>query len=61
MRKPGPTAFEAQFKPVDDPSNPAVTEMVNEAMCAYEYAPASELKLTRPSEVLQAIRGMKVG
>jgi hypothetical protein len=35
--------------------------MVDEAMCAYDYAPASEPKLTSPSEVLQAIRGLKVG
>jgi hypothetical protein len=35
--------------------------MVNEAMRAYEYAPTSELKLTSPSEVLQAIKGLKVG
>jgi hypothetical protein len=30
--------------------------MVSEAMRAYEYAPASEPKLTSPSEVLQAIK-----
>jgi len=35
--------------------------MVNEAMCAYEYAPASELKLTSPSVVLHVIKGLKVG
>jgi hypothetical protein len=35
--------IEAQFQPVNDPSEPAV-EMVNEAMRAYEYAPASEPK-----------------
>jgi hypothetical protein len=45
------------FQPVDDPSDPAVIE----AMRAYEYAPATEPKLTSPSEVLQAIRGQKVG
>jgi hypothetical protein len=38
----------------------AVIEVVNETMLAYEYAPASELKLTSLSEVLQAIRGLKV-
>jgi hypothetical protein len=54
-------SFEAQFQPVNDPWEPAVIEMVNEAMRAYEYAPASELKLTGPSEVLQAIKGLKVG
>jgi hypothetical protein len=34
--------------------------MINEAMHAYGYATASELKLTSPSEVVQAIRGLKV-
>jgi hypothetical protein len=46
---------------VNDPSVPAVIEMVNKAMRAYEYAPVSEPKLTSPSEVQQAIRGLKVG
>jgi hypothetical protein len=35
--------------------------MVNKAMRAYEHAPASEPKLTSPSEVQQTIRGPKVG
>jgi hypothetical protein len=46
---------------VNDPSDPAVIDIVNEAMRAYVYAPASEPKLTSPSEVLQAIKGLKVG
>jgi hypothetical protein len=46
---------------VNDPSSPAVIEVVNEAMRAYEYAPASEPKLISPSEVLEAIKGLKVG
>jgi hypothetical protein len=54
-------SLEAQFQPVNDPSDPAVIEMVDEAMRAYEYAPASEPKLTSSSEVLQAIMGLKVG
>jgi hypothetical protein len=54
-------SFEAQFQPVNDPSDPAVIEMVNKTMRAYEYTPASEPKLTTPSEVQQAIRGLKVG
>jgi hypothetical protein len=29
-------------------------------MCAYEYAPASEPKLTSPSEVQEAIRGSRL-
>jgi hypothetical protein len=53
--------LEAKFQPVNDPSDQEFIEIVNEAMPAYEYAPASELKLTSPSEVLQAIRGLKVG
>jgi hypothetical protein len=53
--------LEAQFQPVNDPSHPAVIKMVNEAMRAYEYASASEPKLTSPSKVLQAIKGLKVG
>jgi hypothetical protein len=43
------------------PLDPAVIELVNEAMRAYEYAPASEPNLARLSEVLQSIRGLKVG
>jgi hypothetical protein len=36
-------------------------EMVIQAMRAYEYASARKRKLTSPSEVLQTIRGFKVG
>jgi hypothetical protein len=54
-------SLKAQFQPVNDPPEPALIEMVNEAMRAYEYVPASEPKLTSPSEVLQAIKGLKVG
>jgi hypothetical protein len=54
-------SLEAQFQPENDPSDPAVIEMVNRAMRTYEYVPASELKVTSPSEVQQAIRGLKVG
>jgi hypothetical protein len=46
---------------VDDPSDPAFTEMVDVAMRAYNYAPASEPTLTTPSEVIKAIKGLKVG
>jgi hypothetical protein len=53
--------FDAQFQPVNDPSDPAVIEKENEAMRAFEYAHASEPKLTSPSEVQQAIRGLKGG
>jgi hypothetical protein len=34
-------SLETQFQPVNDPSDLAVIEVVNEAMWAYEYAPAS--------------------
>jgi hypothetical protein len=54
-------SLEAQFQPVNDPSSPAVIEVVNEAMRAYEYAPSSEPKLTSPSEVIEAIKRLKVG
>jgi hypothetical protein len=53
--------LEAQFQPVDDLLDLAVIKMVNEPVHAYEYAPASEQKLASPSEVLQAIKGLKVG
>jgi hypothetical protein len=54
-------SLEAQFQPVNDPSNPAVIEIVGEALQAYSYAPASDLKLTNPVEVQDVIRGLKVG
>jgi hypothetical protein len=44
-------SLEAQFQPMNDPWSPAVIEAVDEEMRAYEYAPASEPKLTSPSEV----------
>jgi hypothetical protein len=34
-------SLEAQFQPVDDPSDPAFTQIVDVAMRAYEYALAS--------------------
>jgi hypothetical protein len=54
-------SLESQFHPVDDPSVPAVIEVVTEAMQAYSYAPASEPQLTNPAEIQSAIRGLKVG
>jgi hypothetical protein len=54
-------SLQAQFQLMNDPSDPAGIEMLNEAMCAYEYAPASEPKLTSPSEIPQAIRGLMDG
>jgi glucose-6-phosphate dehydrogenase assembly protein OpcA len=37
-------SLEAEFQPANDPSDPAVIEMVSEAMRVYEYDPASEPK-----------------
>ena len=51
----------SQFQPVNDPSVPAVIEVVNKAMRAYSFVPASEPKFTNPKEVEDAIRGLKVG
>jgi hypothetical protein len=42
-------SLEAQFQPVNDPSELAVIEMVNEAMSAYESELAKKSKLTRLS------------
>jgi hypothetical protein len=36
--------LEAQFQAVNDPSSPAVIEAFDEAMRAYEYAPANTQK-----------------
>jgi len=54
-------SLEAQFQPVNNPSVPAVVEVVNEALRSYSFAPASEPKLTNPMEVQDAIWGLKVG
>jgi hypothetical protein len=54
-------SLEAQFQPVNDPSDAGFTERVDVEMRAYEYAPASEPTLTTPSEVIKAIKGLKVG
>ena len=43
-------SLEAKFQPVNDPSDPAVIEMVDEALQAYYFAPAREPKLTNPAE-----------
>jgi hypothetical protein len=53
--------LEAQFQPVNDSSDLVVVEMVDEALQAYSYAPASEPKLKNPAEVKDDIRGVKVG
>jgi hypothetical protein len=41
--------------------SPEVTDALDEVMRAYEYAPASETKVTSPSEVQEAIKDLKVG
>ena len=54
-------SLEAKFQTVNDPSLPAVIEVVNEGMRAYLFVPASEPGFTNPKEVQDAIRGLKVG
>jgi hypothetical protein len=54
-------SLEAHFQPVKDPLSPAGTEALDEVMRAYKYATASDPKLTSPSEVQGAIKGLKVG
>jgi hypothetical protein len=54
-------SLEAQFQPENVPSSPAVIEAVDEAMNAYEYAPASEPEFTSPSEVQETIKSLKSG
>jgi len=58
--KPCPKALRLSFQPVNDPSAPAFIEAVNKVLRAYEYAPASEPKLTSLSEVLEATKGLGV-
>ena len=54
-------SLEAQFLSVNDLSNPAVFEMVDEGLQAYSFDPASEPKLANTTEVQNNIRGLKVG
>jgi len=54
-------SFEGQFQPVTIPSIPAVIEMFDVSLESYLQTPASEPKLTKSDEVLEAIRGLKVG
>jgi len=51
--------LEAQFQPVNDPSVPAVIEMVTVALRSYFMTPAIEPKLNKPDEVKEAIRSLK--
>jgi hypothetical protein len=50
----------AQFQLVNDPSEPAIIEMIIEEMRAYEYVPTSEQNLSSSSVVLEA-KGFKAG
>ena len=53
--------LEARFKPVTDPSFPAVIEKVDVALSSYLMTPASEPNLTKPEEFQEAIRDLKFG
>jgi hypothetical protein len=52
--------LETQFRPVTDPSVPAVNEMVDVSLRSYFLSPARDPKLTTPDEVQEAIRGLKI-
>jgi hypothetical protein len=52
--------LKAQFQPVADQSDPAVIETVDVALRAYSYEPASETISTKPSEVQDDIRDLKI-
>jgi len=54
-------SLESLFQLVNDPSVPALTEVVNDLMRTYSLAPASESKLTNPTQVQHTIWGLKVG
>jgi len=54
-------SLEAQFQPVTVPSVPTVIEMVDVALESYLQTPDCEPNLTKPDEVREAIRGLKVG
>jgi hypothetical protein len=52
--------LETRFQPVTDPSVPAVIETVDVRLRSYFMAPADEPNLTKPEEVQESIRGLKV-
>ena len=52
--------LENPFQPVTDPSVPAVLEMFDVELGSDYLSPASEPQLTKPDEVHEAIRGLKV-
>jgi archaellum component FlaG (FlaF/FlaG flagellin family) len=51
--------LETQFQAVSDPSVPAVIRMADVALRSYFVTTTSELKLTNPDEVHEAIKGLK--
>jgi len=53
--------LETQFQPVADLSVPAVIDMIDVALRFYFQLPASGPTLTKPDEVYEAIRSLKVG
>ena len=53
-------SLDTQFQPVTDSSIPAVIEMVDVELRPYFMAPVSEPNLTKPEEIQEAIRGLKV-
>lgn len=52
-------SLKTEFQPVDEPSEPARVKIVDEAMLAYEYAPACKPTLNNSSEVIQATKRPK--
>jgi hypothetical protein len=54
-------SLEDQFQAVTVPSLPAVIEMDDVEVESYFQTPASKPNLTNPDEVLEAIKGLKVG
>jgi hypothetical protein len=49
-------SIETQFQPVNDPSSPVDTEVVNQEKHACKYAPASEPILTSLLELQEDIK-----
>jgi hypothetical protein len=56
-----PDNLETQFQPVTDPSVPTVIVTVNVGLGSYFMAPASEPRLTKPEDVQEAIRCLRIG
>jgi hypothetical protein len=54
-------SLQAQLHPVKNRSEPAIIEVVNEAMRAYALAPGNMPQLTNPAVVQDATRRFKFG